>query len=250
MGLIFGGYGTSDEDTAAAGVPVLRVQLTKHGRELLARNGALGIVKWAAFDDGVDYSLWDPSLADPGENIKKLPVLEPISAEGLALRSRLITVSDPTLTYIPSLTFVIGKNQHTVTLTEQTSPAQPVNVSVDFDQTGFKVAAGMVDSQFLIEVDAVFLSILKSNQSISPVVSNGSVAQFLVPADSGRSSSGGGVTSFSVVDAPLTDNDWNIYGQGSVGSREIRTEVRVQGVDSGLVRSLPVVITEKSGLHN
>lgn len=250
MGLIFGGYGTSDEDTAAAGVPVLHVQLTKHGRELLAKNGALGIVKVAFYDDGVDYSLWDPSLADPGENIKKLPVLEPISAEGLALTSRLISVNDPTLSYIPSITFVIGKNQHTVNLTEQTSPAQPVNVSIDFDQSGFKVAAGMVDTAFLVELDGSFLSLLKSNQSISPVVSSGSVSQFIVPADSGKSTSGGGVTSFSLIDAPMTDNDWNVFGQGTVGSRTIRTEVRVSGVDSGLTASLPVVITEKSGLHS
>ena len=250
MAFIFGGYGTSDTDTAAAGVPVLRVQLTKYGREVLAKSGALGIVKFALFDDGVDYSLWDASLADPGENIKKLPVLEPISSEGVALRNRLISMTDPTLTYLPSLTFVIGKNQHTVSLAEQTSAAQPVNVSVDFDQPGFKVAAGMVDSQFIVEVDAVFLSVLKSNQAISPVVSNGAVAQFLIPADAGQSLSGGGVTSFSLLDAPMTDNDWNIYGQGTVGSRTIRTEVRVHGVNSGLVGVLPVVITEKAGLHS
>ena len=72
--------------------------LTKAGRELLANNQPLNIVRFALSDDEVDYTLWNP--AHPmgsdfyGQAILNLPLLEPVPASNASMLSLLYTPND------------------------------------------------------------------------------------------------------------------------------------------------------------
>ena len=75
MGLLQNGYGSNTQDVDQAGIPQLQVTLTRLGREKLATEGVAAFVKWGLSDDGIDYSLFNPALADPGEIIKAIPII-------------------------------------------------------------------------------------------------------------------------------------------------------------------------------
>ena len=80
--------------------------LTKKGRELLARGGALDITHFSATDTGIDYTLWNadhPSgSAFYGEAIENLPGLEASVHAEYTLRNRLITLGQDTIA-LPAL---------------------------------------------------------------------------------------------------------------------------------------------------
>ena len=80
--------------------------LTKKGRELLARGGALDITHFSATDTGVDYTLWNPDhpsgSAFYGEAIENLPSLEANVHAEYTLRNRLISLNQDTVA-LPAL---------------------------------------------------------------------------------------------------------------------------------------------------
>tara|TARA_R110000851_G_scaffold249466_1_gene401954 strand:- start:880 stop:1608 length:729 start_codon:yes stop_codon:yes gene_type:complete len=227
---------------------VANVILTKKGRESFAA-GQLP-VSFALFDDGVDYALWDPAAANPGAAIEAIPLLEPSTAQEAHPQYRLLSLGQNNLTFLPIMQFL----ETSVAITEQDGAAQSLTAQIHYNQAGFIVPASLVDTKFVIECDSKFLSVLKNNV-VAPVVATtpGGVARYVLDADSGSSRSGGGTVGVSLLDNVLTDIDWQTYGSGggtiAVGSRAIRTQVRVRGVESGIQGVILVTITEKVGLH-
>lgn len=70
--------------------------LTKKGREILARNGALRITSFALADDEVDYRLYNPTHPQGSAfydvAIKNTPVFEPLTDQTQALKYKLVTL--------------------------------------------------------------------------------------------------------------------------------------------------------------
>ena len=103
--------------------------LTDAGRKRLARNdGSFSIFQFALGDDEVDYSIIQQYGRTVGkEKIEKnTPVLEGLTASGLALKHRLASVSNEYVTHYPVLTMVgnlSNTNIRTLTRTGTTSTA-------------------------------------------------------------------------------------------------------------------------------
>lgn len=80
--------------------------LTKKGREILKNGGALNIVNFTASDTGVSYDLWNADHPDGsayyGEAIENLPMLEASVHASQAIRNRLISLPENTIT-VPAL---------------------------------------------------------------------------------------------------------------------------------------------------
>lgn len=72
-------------------------QITKRGRELLARDGTLNPTSFALSDDEIDYTLYNPNhpngSAFYGLAIENTPIFEPLSDETQAMKSKLVTLA-------------------------------------------------------------------------------------------------------------------------------------------------------------
>lgn len=85
---------------------ILDVVLTDEGRRRLARgDGSFTIAKFALGDDEVNYSLFDKSVATSLQDLSILqtPILEAFTNNGSSMKSKLITLTDPNLLYLPIL---------------------------------------------------------------------------------------------------------------------------------------------------
>lgn len=72
--------------------------LTRKGRELIAKNdGSFRITKFAFGDDEINYQLYNTATENDAD-ILNLPILEPSSNENTALRYRLVTLPQGSVT--------------------------------------------------------------------------------------------------------------------------------------------------------
>lgn len=85
--------------------------LTKHGRLLLSQGKSLGISKFAASDDGVDYNLWNvghPNGATSyGYAIKNMPLVEAVPDDTVVMNYKLVSL-DRNTKFLPTLRFTNG----------------------------------------------------------------------------------------------------------------------------------------------
>jgi len=85
---------------------ILDAVLTDYGRRLLARgDGSFNIVKFAFGDDEIDYSLFKPKndSATQDLDIMNTPILEAFTNNAASMKSKLMTMSDDMLLYLPVL---------------------------------------------------------------------------------------------------------------------------------------------------
>lgn len=85
----------------------VNANLTRRGRELLAKNGNLKITSFALADDEIDYTLYNP-LHPNGSAFYDLaivntPIFEPFSDETQVMKYKLVTLNQG-VTNIPSIT--------------------------------------------------------------------------------------------------------------------------------------------------
>jgi hypothetical protein len=70
--------------------------LTKKGREILAKNGALRITSFALSDDEIDYRLYNPNHPQGSAfydvAIRNTPIFEPLTDQTQALKYKLVTL--------------------------------------------------------------------------------------------------------------------------------------------------------------
>jgi len=82
--------------------------LTKRGRELIAKNGALNITSFALADDEIDYSLFDAN-ANSSELMDRAiintPIFEPNLNETEVMKYKLVTLDEGS-TFIPVISIV------------------------------------------------------------------------------------------------------------------------------------------------
>lgn len=85
---------------------ILQTVLTDLGRKRLAE-GNFKITKFALGDDEINYASFNGSHASGSAyydlEILQTPILEPVTDNGSGLRSKLITVANPNLLYLPIL---------------------------------------------------------------------------------------------------------------------------------------------------
>jgi len=215
--------------------------LTDTGREFLARNdGSFEIVRYSFGDDEIDYTLFvsNASSLQQDVNIMNTPIFEANINEKIALKYQLISISNPDLKYLPTLT--CGTTQ--LSLGEKTD-AQ-IGKTLDFSQatlSGRTVSSEIVDGSFLIQLNNDLMFIEKQTPvNITPF----GTSQYIIPRTAIGSNQGAKV-SFNVAVQALTNDVWTTLGKGTAGSRTITTKIKCQGALSGLISEVTVVISEE-----
>jgi len=171
-------------------------------------------------------------------NIVNSPIFEAPVNEKFALKYSLISISNPDLKYLPTLT----PNLTSLTLGEKND--SQVGKTVEFAQTtqsGRVVPSEIIDASFMIQLNNDLLFI--SNQTPVNITPYG-LSQYVLPRTK-QGNNQGAIVSFSVAVQSLTSDLWSVYGAGTVGSRTISTKIRCQGALSGLVSEISITINEE-----
>jgi hypothetical protein len=213
--------------------------LTDLGRQALSRNdGSFSIYQFALGDDEIDYDIISQYGRTVGkEKIEKnTPVLEALTQGSLALKFPLISASNEFLTHLPVMSITarqpISLNRTQTTTSNMTFEVGPKgdNTSIEFD---------LIDSEFLIELNNVFLTI----QNNSPdIIYTDNIATYRFPAGI-ADSSGTYTTSVPLVLKSFSNTTFSTYSSSTSGSTIIRTYVKIIGVNSGLTKTIEVQIS-------
>ena len=132
---------------------ILDAVLTDHGRMVLAKgDGSFQITKFALGDEEVDYSLYNPNHPSGSAyydlEILQVPVLEAFTNNASSMKSKLVTMSNNNILYMPVL-----KLNTNLTNTKQHSSGSHM-VAVDRETEGTD-AAGTAAAVGFVGTDAV-----------------------------------------------------------------------------------------------
>ena len=205
--------------------------LTDIGRKKLAE-GTFSIAKFGLGDDEVDYTVIKKFGRTVGkEKIEKnTPVFEAQTNADLALKHKLVTVSNPYLTKLPYLEINSTTNVSSATR-GVTSTIIAVQKPDDLFSSSTSTGASDVrDTLFTIEYDSRFLSL----STASSTVGNNNIATATVDStgtSAGSSWNGSSVTlSFTI--RSFSDSYFAYYSTNASNST-ITTYVEITGVFSG-----------------
>jgi len=132
---------------------ILDAVLTDHGRMVLAKgDGSFQITKFALGDEEIDYSLYNSSHASGSAyydlEILQVPVLEAFTNNGSSMKSKLVTMSNNNLLYMP----VLKLNTNQANIKQHSSGSHMVAVDRETEGTD---AAGTSAAVGYIGTDAV-----------------------------------------------------------------------------------------------
>jgi len=176
---------------------ILDAVLTDTGRYRLAQgNGTFKIAKFALGDDEIDYSLYDKNSPSGSAyydlSILQTPILEAFTNNGSSMKSKLITISRTNLLYLPVMKLNTNSgaawqpnttsNIHLVAVDSQTesslasttglikgasSGGSYMRIDQGLDTTEIPaqvpIEPDLNESQYIIEIDNRFASIIKFN---------------------------------------------------------------------------------------
>ena len=226
---------------------ILDAVLTDVGRQFLARNdGSFSIHKFALGDDEVNYSIVTKYGRTVGrEKIEKnTPIFEALTNQVHSQKHRLISVSNPNLLRLPSLslggdasvdgtlnTVTLGRNlQKTATVTLEQTVNNETTIDVE-----------LRDQTFVVEVPNIFCQILRNTPEN---IDGQQRATYIITRSPSENAKGGSTVQFTLSVKSLTDAMFTVYGSGT--SREqINAYVKVTGIQSGAVKDITVVIDKR-----
>jgi hypothetical protein len=221
---------------------IIDAVLTDVGRRKLADNdGGFRIAFFSLADDEVDYTLIQKFGRSVGKEkiTKNTPVFEAQTKGDLALKHRLLTLPDPTVVRLPSLSIAGSSNlsNNTIAFTRNTTTTNTVNVEQSID-AATKVPDGTSDVTFTVYAPDRFLTLQGSAAlQVEPTTR---VASYNVTR-TGATPQNGAKASFVLQLQPgLDDTTFNVYGDGTT----ITAVVAVVGDQSGLRKEFQVTITK------
>ena len=218
--------------------------LTDYGRELLARNdGSFSIVKFAFGDDEVDYTTIQKFGRTVGkEKIEKnTPVFEAQTNQNFALKNKLISLSNPTLIKLPSVTLSgdgVAGNTLSFKRTGSTSSR-----TITFTQTltdENTVDPELRDQTFLVKLPYRFLELSGTDNTPDSIDSN-DIASYIITRDSTTTAIGGSKLTLNIKTRSISDSVFTYYGDADNKS-QISSTLRVVGIQSGVVSEMTVTI--------
>lgn len=224
---------------------LLDAVLTDTGRSFLARNdGSFSIVKFAASDDELDYSLIRQFGRTVGkEYIERLtPICEAQTIGSLAQKYRLVSISNPNLVRLPTVSLVAGGSSGIVTLGRNIEKSKTVKFEQQI-QNETEVNPELRDQVFLVELSNLFLRIV----NVEPDNVDGQQrASYVLTRDAVSTALQGSSVTFILAVQSITDALFDVYGLTATGSttkNTIKTIVRVTGLQSGAVSEAQVSIS-------
>lgn len=226
---------------------ILDCVLTDKGRAYLARNdGSFSIVKFAVGDDEISYDIIQKFGRTIGkEKIEKnTPIFEALTNGALAQKYKLISISNPNLIRLPTLSFtgegVDSTNRivsigNTIVKQRQLSIFQTIQ-----DETSIDVE--LRDQAFVVEMSNMFLQIAGTPPDS---VDGQQRASYILTRDASETALGGSQLTFTVSSKAITESQFQIYGKQS-NKNIISTFVRIYGVQSASVLEFEIQITKNS----
>lgn len=226
---------------------ILDAVLTDTGRQFLARNdGSFDIVKFAVGDDEVNYAI----IREFGRTVgkekveKNTPVFEAQTNGNLALKFRAISISNPNLIRLPSLSLTGEGVDSTATVVEMsrttnTSRRLVVTQTIQNEDT---IDVELRDQIFIVTLDSQFLEV--AGQAPDDIDFQRK-ATYLLTRSPGETALGGSSLTFTLQVKAITDSQFTIFGLRS-NKNLIKTFVKVTGAQSGAVKEFECQVS-KSG---
>lgn len=224
---------------------VLDAVLTDSGRQALSRNdGSFSFVKFAFGDDEVDYTTIQKFGRVVGKEKleKNTPVFEALTNQNFSQKFRMVSVSDPNLVRLPTLSLT-GENLtgDIVALGATTTKTSTLTVaqSISNEDT---IDVELRDQGFEITMNNDFLQL----QGFVPDTIDGTKsATYLVRRDPTETSVGGSRITYTLEVRSISNAQFTVFGTAS-NKNLIRTFVKVKGVQSGAVKEFEVQINKNS----
>jgi hypothetical protein len=218
--------------------------LTDLGRQFLARNdGSFNIVKFALADNEIDYTIIQQygRLVGKDKIEKNTPVFEASTNANIALKYKLVSVSNPALTILPALALDYGSatvNSNVLSISRLTqNPSATITVKQTITQGNF-VTPELIDNAFEVRVNDLFLGL----QNLVPdSIDASNNATYLIDRSSALSSASESSGQFTIRLKTFSQTLFDTYK--SSGLNAIRTYVRITGINSGAVKEFEVRIS-------
>lgn len=218
--------------------------LTDIGREFLARNdGSFSIVKFALGDDEVDYTIIKKFGRTVGkEKIEKnTPVFEAQTNANLALKFKSISISNPNLVRVPTISLTSTGLVGNYINMSSTGANSTRTVTLKQTITGESlIDPELRDQAFIVKMANQFLTL--SGYTPDSVDKDG-VATYLILRAASEASDGGSSILLSLAVKSITDTQFTVYGN-STDKTIISTVVNVTGMQSGAVKEFEVQINK------
>ena len=218
--------------------------LTDLGRQFLARNdGSFNIVKFALADNEVDYTIIQQygRLVGKDKIEKNTPVFEASTNANIALKYKLVSISNPALTILPSLALDYGSaavSSNVVSISRLTqNPSFTITVKQSITQGSF-VSPELIDNAFEVRVNDLFLGVQNLVPDSVDVSNN---ATYLVDRSSALSSASESSAQFTLRLKTFSQTLFDTYK--SSGLNVVRSYVRITGINSGAVKEFEVRIS-------
>lgn len=223
---------------------IMDAVLTDVGRQFLARNdGSFSLHKFGLGDDEINYGVIGKYGRTVGkEKIEKnTPVLEALTNQSHANKYKLVSVSNPNLLRLPTLslsgdanvsstssTVALGRNQQkTSTLTVEQTIINETTIDVE-----------LRDQTFIVEVPNLFVQVLSQTPEN---VDGQQRATYILTRSPTENAFGGSSVQFTLSVKSLTDTQFTVYGM-TANKSMIKAYIKVTGVQSGAVKDIAVTI--------
>lgn len=220
--------------------------LTDTGRAFLARNdGSFSIVKFALGDDEVDYTIIEKFGRTVGkEKVEKnTPIFEAQTSGNLALKHKLVSISNPNLIRLPNLTLAGNGLDSTGTTLSMTRSGAGSSVNLTITQqiqNENSIDVELRDQAVTVKVPSRFLQL----RGLTPDnVDADNVATYILTRDATTTTIGGSRFTVPVEVKSITDSQFLVYGNAS-DKAVISSVISITGVQSGAVKEFEVKISK------
>ena len=226
--------------------------LTDYGRELLARNdGSFSIVKFALGDDEVDYTTIKKFGRTVGkEKIEKnTPIFEAQTNQNYALKYKLASFSNPTLTKMTNTT-ISGDIESSA---GSTSPSAAQMILKRNGSSSMKtltveqtiadentIDPEMRDQSFILKLPNQLVTI--AGTDITPEsIDSDNIATYIVPRSAMSSATGGSSLTVALQTRPISDSVYTQFGDTD-NKEQISTQFEITGMQSGTSTSIALTL--------
>lgn len=222
---------------------ILDAVITDTGRRFLSRNdGSFSIVKFAFGDDEINYNIIQQFGRTVGkEKIEKnTPIFESLTNQNQAIKYKLISVSNPNLVRLPSLSLTgEGLTSNILSIGRVTTRRRTLTLEQTIKNEN-SIDVELRDQAFVIEMNNLFLQI--SGDSPSAINSN-NIATYLLVRDEGETALGGSRLTLTLETKNIPESLFTVHGTTS-DKNLIRTFVKITGTASGAVKEFEVQINK------
>lgn len=223
---------------------IMDAVLTDVGRQFLARNdGSFSLHKFGLGDDEINYGVISKYGRTVGkEKIEKnTPILEALTNQTHANKFKLVSVSNPNLLRLPSLTLSGDANVNASSNTVALGRNQQKTSTLTIEQTIINettIDVELRDQTFIVEVPNLFVQVL----SQTPENIDGQQrATYILTGSPTENAFGGSSVQFTLSVKSLTDTQFEVYGM-TANKSMIKAYIKVTGIQSGAVKDIAVTI--------